>query len=477
MTAFDKMVCQVYSHWVDACRHELGGLIDDRLDFRVLHAVDAWPLAVKRLQAGIDLRVPQAIARPVSTDDVVRILVWASQQGVPVVPWGGGSSVTGAPLARTDALVLDLCGLDRIIDLDLENGSVRVGAGVMGGNLEDALARHGLTSWFSPQSLHRSTVGGWVATRATGHFSSRWGGIEDAVLELVVVLADGSVLRLGTPPRGSVGPDLKELFIGSEGALGVVVEIVLKTYPRTEIRDLEALALPDVNTGVGALRELMQAGLRPPLLRLYDADEASHLAIQGLPPNAVLLVGFTGAAIVADAERVASLEILGKFGARSLGPGPAEAWLANRYDFSRVERLLAEPGGYAETIEIAAGWRGIMPAYLALKAALAPMADEVLGHFSHSYVNGISLYLIVLGRALDDTEAVRRLELVWSTTMEIALAHGAVISHHHGVGQARSAYLGAQLGKGAALLTALKHALDPHGILHPGSLVPESAYR
>lgn len=464
-------------HWLSDSRRNLGRLVDDRLDVRVSHVVDAWPLALKRLQAGIEVRVPQAVARPRSTDDVVRIMVWASERDVPVVPWGGGSSVTGAPLARTDALVLDLRGLDRIVDIDLQNGCVRVGAGVMGGDLELALSRHGLTSWFSPQSLHRSTVGGWVATRATGQFSSRWGGIEDAVLELGVVLANGSVLRLGSPPRGAVGPDLKELFIGSEGALGVVTEIVLRTYPRTELTGLEAFALRDVDAGVRALRELMQAGLRPPLLRLYDADEATHLAVPPPPPQAVLLLGFTGTPVVADAERAAALEILRDLGARSLGPGPVEAWLANRYDFSRVEHLLAEPGGYAETIEVAAGWRGILPAYRALKAALAPLADAVLGHFSHTYTDGASLYLIVLGRAPDDAEAVRRLELVWSTAMETALSHGAVISHHHGVGQARAGYLEAQLGKGAALLATLKRALDPQGILHPGSLVPVDASR
>jgi alkyldihydroxyacetonephosphate synthase len=277
---------------------------------------------------------------------------------------------------------------------------------------------------------------------------------------------------VGTPPRGAVGPDLKNLFIGSEGAFGVITEVALRIHPLTMLSGLESYALPDVETGIEALRRMMISGLRPALCRLYDADEARHLAVPQPPPAAVFLVGFEGIAGVAEAERQATAEILEEAGATSLGSSPVEAWLATRFDFSRIERILGEPGGYAETIEIAHGWKGILPTYRDLKAALTPLADDVLGHFSHAYTDGISLYVILLGRAENDVSAVRRLEAIWETAMEVALRAGAVISHHHGIGRARAPFLAEQLGDGAVVLEMLKRALDPRGVLHPGSLVP-----
>jgi len=460
--------------WLSDAREALGGLIDDREDVREAYRVDAWPLAVKRARNGSPGPAPVAVALPRSTADVARVLAWAAHRGVAVVPWGGGSSVTGAPLPTGDALVMDMRGLSRVREIDSSGGRATVEAGVTGGELERILAEQGMTTWFSPQSLHRSTVGGWVATRATGQFSSRWGGIEDAVAALTVVLADGTIARVGTPPRGSVGPDLKSLFIGSEGAFGVITEVVLRIHPLTAFSGLEALGLPSVEAGLTGLREVMQAGLRPVLLRLYDSDEARHLFVPQPPPEAVVLVGFAGVPAVAEAERQATSEILAGLGARSLGSEAAEAWLASRYDFSRVERLLDEPGGYAETIEIANGWTEILQTYTAMKLALKPLADEVLAHFSHTYTDGTSLYLILLGRATDDSEAVRHLEAIWEVAMRTALTAGAVISHHHGVGRARAPFLADQLGEGAAVLAKFKRALDPGYVLHPGSLVPAS---
>jgi alkyldihydroxyacetonephosphate synthase len=450
----------------------LGDLFDDRLETRDRYRVDAWPLGRKRANAGLLEDPPAGVLFPRSTEDVSRILRWASAEHVPVVPWGGGSSVTGAAVASSEALVLDMRGLNRVLEIDAYSGRVTVEAGVIGADLERTLEEHDVTTWFAPQSIACSTVGGWVATGASGQFSSRWGSIENAVVALKVVLADGSVVTLGTPPRGAVGPDLKNLLIGSEGSLGVITEVVMRIHPRTELVGLEAFALPGVDVGLSAMRTVMQSGLRPALLRLYDSDEAKHLAIQEPVPAAVLLVGFEGLPRVADAERDATAQILSDIGSTSMGPGPAEAWMATRNDFSRVENLLAEPGGYAETIEIADGWGNIAATYAAMKEALAPLADEVLGHFSHGYTDGTSLYLITLGRASDDTQAVEHLEQIWSTAMTTALHCKAVISHHHGIGRARAPFLREQLQDGVTLLARLKEAFDPSTALHPSSLVP-----
>jgi alkyldihydroxyacetonephosphate synthase len=433
---------------------------------------DAWPVAIKRIAAGSPMVMPTAVAFPQSTAEVARLVAWAAGRHVAVIPWGGGSSVTGAPLATKDAMIIDMRGLNKVLDIDIEDGRVAVQAGVLGGDLERALAERGLTTWFSPQSLDRSTVGGWIATRATGQLSSRWKGIEEAVLSLTVVLAGGRIVHVGTPPRGAVGFDLVNLFIGSEGALGIITEARLRVYPLTELHGLSAFALPNLRAGIDVLRAVMRAELRPAILRLYDSDEGRHLTVDQPPPPAVLLAAFGGHRDVAATERHVTTEIVTRCGGLDIGPRPTEAWVAGRYDFSRIESILAKPGGYAETIEVSHGWREIFPTYELMKRKLAPLAAEVLGHFSHTYSDGTSLYLILTGSAADDAEAVRRLEAIWQVAMATALHCGAVISHHHGVGRARQPYLADQLGEAVHLLGAVKSALDPETILHPESLRP-----
>jgi alkyldihydroxyacetonephosphate synthase len=447
----------------------MSSLISDDVDVRRAHAVDAWPVAVKRSRVEPPL-LPDAVATPRSTDDVAAILRDAAAAGRPVVPWGAGSSVTGASLPVPGGLALDLRGLDRVLELDEESATVTAQAGVMGGELERWLGERGFTTHFSPQSLHRSTVGGWVATRATGQLSTRWGGIDDLVVAATIVLADGRVVRLADHPRAACGPDLLRLFVGAEGTLGVVTEVTLRVFPDEPLRELDAYLLSGVDGGVDVMRRVMRAGLRPALLRFYDEDESRHL--DGMPDGGgcALLIGFAGPPELAEVEHSLAHAIIEAGGGSRLGAALTEAWLARRYDFSRVEARLDEPGGYAETIEVAHRWSAILPTYRELKAGLAPLADEVLGHFSHAYTHGTSLYLILLGRAADDAAAVAGLEAIWRQAMTTALEHGAVISHHHGIGLARARDLPAALGSAWPLLQQLKAALDPTGILNPGKL-------
>ena len=154
--------------------------------------------------------------------------------------------------------------------------TVTVPAGVNGGELERALQEAGWTTRFSPQSLYRSSVGGWLATLATGQFSSRYGGVEDLVVGYRVVLADGEVAELTAAPRAAMGPDLRRIFLGSEGTLGVITRVTLKIMPIPAARELAAFSVPDVVSGLAILRAQAARGLRPALLRLYDVDEARH---------------------------------------------------------------------------------------------------------------------------------------------------------------------------------------------------------
>jgi alkyldihydroxyacetonephosphate synthase len=345
-----------------------------------------------------------------------------------------------------------------------------VAAGVNGGELEDALNEAGWTMRFSPQSLYRSSVGGWLATLATGQFSSRYGGAEDLVVGYRVVLAGGEVAELIASPRAAMGPDLRQVFLGSEGTLGVITRVTLKIFPLPAAQQLQTFRVPDVKTGLAIMREQAARGLRPSLLRLYDADEARHAMADPDFDGTVLFAGTEGEPGVAAAEMAVLAAMAAERGATELGPEPVLAWLDRRFDFSTVEKRLDTAGGFAETIEVAHTWRHIEGLYADVRKALEPLADEVLVHFSHVYPQGTSMYVILLGQVADDAAASARLAEIWATTMQICLDHGAELSHHHGGGLARSPYSRRSLGSAHRVLRRLKHALDPDGLLNPGKL-------
>ncbi|PFG45087.1 alkyldihydroxyacetonephosphate synthase [Georgenia soli] len=431
---------------------------------------DWWPLAAKKAQLDEHDHMPDIAVKVKAVDDVAAVLRYASKRGVPVTTRALGSSVTGQPLPSRGGILLDVTGLTGTPVIDAINHTVTVPAAVRGDDLEAYVREQGFTLGHSPQSLNRSSAGGWVATFATGQLSSRYGGIEDLVVGYTVVLADGRTVKLEARPRAAVGTDLRQIFIGSEGTLGVITEVVLKIFPVPETSIVEAFTLPSVRAGIDAIRTLAQSGLRPSLVRLYDETEARHATGRddlGLP---VLFLGNEGIDSVARAEHAAAIELIGDLGAKSLGAEPVEGWLGRRYDFSTVESYLNASGGYAETIEIAGRWSEIAAIYDALTGALAPLADEVLGHFSHIYNQGTSLYVILLGHTTDNRTAAERIEEIWKVAMTTTLANGGELSHHHGSGLARKPYIGL-LDEGAASVARdLKRAFDPAGVLNPGKL-------
>jgi alkyldihydroxyacetonephosphate synthase len=303
-----------------------------------------------------------------------------------------------------------------------------------------------------------------------GQFSSRWGGIEDLIAALTVVLPDGQIVQTPLAPRMALGPDLKRIFIGSEGTLGVVTDITLKIFPRAEHRLFETLSFPTVEAGLNAMRQMVQSGLRPFVVRLYDEDESRYLLPDDGAPRNILILGFEGVERVARAEYDAALERCVAQSGELLGPATALHWMERRFDFSIVESRLNRPQGFAETIEVAHFWERILQTHFSLKQALSPYADQVLCHFSHVYPQGTSLYTILLGEATDAAGAEQQLLRIWEVAMETCLQVGAALVHHHGIGLARQPYLPPALGANLDLFRRVKSALDPAGILNPGKL-------
>jgi alkyldihydroxyacetonephosphate synthase len=250
---------------------------------RAAVAHDLWPRALIRVRQGDPPRPPDCVVWPETAEQAVAVLRICNRAGVPVVPFGAGTGVCGAVIASRGGVALDLKRLDRILDWDEQSGHVTVEPGILGITLEEACLERGWTLGHYPSSLPVSTVGGFVATRSVGQLSTRYGRIDDMVAGLRVALPDGTEVRLRAQPSSGVGPDLRRLFLGSEGAFGLILEVTLRLHPVPEHRADAAFRFADFAAGVAAVRTMMQAGLRPSLLRLYDADDTNlqvtHLGI------------------------------------------------------------------------------------------------------------------------------------------------------------------------------------------------------
>jgi alkyldihydroxyacetonephosphate synthase len=276
---------------VRALRAELG---DDRVstdpDLLARMGSDTWPLRLVQAVLGRSPNRPLAVVRPTNATEVATAVRVLAKHEVAVVPRGGGSGVVGGADAPSDAVVLDLGALDEIISLDEDNLQVCVGAGVGLAALEAWLHERGYTTGHYPQSIALAQVGGLVATRSSGQFSSKYGSIEDLVLGLEVVLPDGEIVRMSPAPRRAVGPDLRALWIGSEGTLGVITEVTLKVVPLPEERRTQAFALPSFAHGLVGMRKFMRVGWRPAVVRLNDAYEAQRGFAESLEPGEVILL-------------------------------------------------------------------------------------------------------------------------------------------------------------------------------------------
>ncbi len=428
-------------------------------------ARDWWPLSLADTVAGRVAHWPGAVVRAHRATDVAATLRVAQRHRVPVTAQGGRSGVEGGAVAPDGALALDLIGLDRVLDVDPVAGQVSVEAGVFGPDLEAALAPHGLTLGHRPQSFDLSTVGGWLATSGAGQYSNRYGTIAEMVREIDVVLASGELVHLGSrAPRRAVGPELRALFVGSEGALGVITRatLVVRRAPASEQRGAWAFATFDA--GLEACRRIVQRGAAPAVARLYDeAESRRHFQRD----DCVLVVLDEGDTHLTAATRGVVAEECAD--ATDLGEEPVATWLERRNDVSELAPLWAR-GVVVDTIEVAGPWSRLSSTRTAMLDALRAVPGTLGAsvHQSHAYPDGACLYVTFAGVPGDDpTHYYRR---AWDAATEAALAHGAALSHHHGIGRNRSRFLARALGDQFDLLVALKGVLDPNGILNPGVL-------
>ncbi len=428
---------------------------------------DWWPLAMAWALQGQVAGLAAAVCRPATAAEVAAVLHICHGAGVPVTAAGGRSGVCGASVPVFGGVVLDLTGLQGIVGVDDESLVVDVLAGTFGHELDAELrAMHGLTLGHWPQSMELSTVGGWLACRSAGQYSTRYGKIEDIVVGLDVSLADGRQVTTGGHPRMACGPDLTQLFVGSEGTLGVITGARLRARPVPPAEGRAAFGFPTFGAGLDACRRILRRGATPAVLRLYD--EAESKRSYGTDGANVLLV-------LDEAEPAlveATLAIVGEecAAAERLDDALVARWLGHRNDVSALESLTAK-GFVVDTMEIAAPWSRLASIYAATTAALraVPHCLSATAHQSHSYTDGACLYFTFAARPPAD-ERDETYVALWDAGTRAVLAAGGALSHHHGVGLNRARFLREALGSAFDVLVAVKAALDPVGILNPGKL-------
>lgn len=434
-------------------------------------AKDWWPVAGKWTSEETVMHRPLAVLRPKNEADVVAAVLAAAEHGFALVARGAGSGVVGAVVGEANHVSLDLADLNKTVDLDEERFLVTVDAGKLAGELEQELNAQGYTLGHYPQSLYLASVGGLVATRSCGTFSNKYGGIENLVLGLRVVLADGSVIVFRPTPRSATGPYLLPLFIGSEGSLGIITQATLRVFPLTE-RHFGGYKFPSLDAAVRAVREGFARHVVPAVLRIYDDVEAQnlykHVGLTETSP--LLIVGYDGPAEITQAESRLFSEIAVRAGAEWLGPEIGHAWEQHRFNADWLVKGNTGPGCMADAIEVSAAWPDIMPIYDEVRATVAGDCSLFMGHMSHFYSSGGALYIIFAIEAETSDVARERYTRIWEETLRITLKHGGSISHHHGVGKIRSGALAGDLGSAHQLLSTIKAALDPASLLNPGKL-------
>ncbi len=473
----------------DGCRDELVALLGaeqvrgDR-DSRVRHTRGKSTTDLLRLRGGDAADAPDAVVLPAAHDEVVAVLDSCARHRVAVVPFGGGTSVVGGLTPRrtryAGVIALDLQRMDRV-SVDAESRTAALGPGLRAPRAEERLNAHGFTLGHFPQSFEYASIGGFAATRSAGQASAGYGRFDEMVVGLTVATPQGS-LELGRAPASAAGPDLRQLVLGSEGALGVVTSVTVRVVPVPGQRGYEGWRFGSFAEGTAAVRRLAQDGPLPTVLRLSDETEtAVGLARPGQLGSAssdgcLLIVGYEGSPADVPARREAASAVLAECGGAAQGDEVGQAWERQRYAGPYLRDALLDAGAFVETLETATFWSGLRPLYEAVRSALTDSLTAqgtpplVACHVSHVYPTGASLYFTVACAQLDDPLA--QWQRAKTAAGDAILSAGGTITHHHGVGADHREHHAREIGPlGVEVLRAVKDRLDPAGILNPGVLV------
>ncbi len=433
--------------------------------------------------------IPAAVVRPEDVHQVSDVLTFLNENKINCVGRTGGTATEGGlETIVENSVVTDGSRMNKIIKIDEKNMLATTQCGVCLGDLEDRLREHGLTTGHSPQSKPLAHMGGLVATRSIGQFSTLYGAIEDMVIGLEAVFPNGEITRIKNVPRRSCGPDIRHVIIGNEGAICFITEVTVKVYKYfPENNRFVAWALDDMSAGFDILREVMVEGYRPSVARLYDADDGmQHNFNQFAPDQCVLMFMAEGNAHMANATAEGITDIVSKYdGCQSIEAKIIENWF-NHLNWGPEKiaeecELIKKNKHIGFTTEVSGNWDCINTIYenalLRIQEEFPHMDDITMlgGHSSHSYQTGTNLYFVYDYdvKACKPEEEITKYHIPLNAMIvEETLKAGGSMVHHHGIGKYRSSWTQEEHGSAYYILKGLKDQFDPNGIMNKGTIYP-----
>jgi alkyldihydroxyacetonephosphate synthase len=492
--------CRLGDQTLARLKRIVGADISTEKHDRLTHSLGRSYPDLLNLRRGLIRNPPDAVIYPKDEQEVAKLLSFASANRIAIVPFAGGSSVVGGveptkPRGLNGAITVDLRKMNRILDLDAISLTATVEAGISGPELEDELNKKGFMLGHFPQSFQFSVLGGWIATRSAGQVSTKYGKIEDMVESLTLISPVGRLDTKAVPASAS-GPELKQVLIGSEGTLGIITKAKLRIHRVPAVRRYEGLMFKSFRDGINAIRETMQSGLIPAMMRLSDPDETTvslMLSSQGVATKlglwmlerlgyapsqeCVMILGVEGDHTTVKAERQVAVAACKRNGAFAIGKGVGSTWLNERFELPYLRDVLLDHCILVDTLETATTWDKLETLHGAIKKSIEEAIAEMgvtglaFAHVSHAYSDGASIYYTLVAPQVKGEEIQQWVKIKKAAT-DCIMRNGGTLSHHHGIGRDHAPWIKQELGaNGLALLRAIKKQLDPKGIMNPGKLL------
>ncbi|MGO9973541.1 MAG: FAD-binding oxidoreductase [Solirubrobacteraceae bacterium] len=473
---------------------------------RVIHGRGKSLRDLVRQRRGDLPRLPDVVVYPGSEDEIAAVLRAAVTFDAVVIPFGGGSSISGsleAPVTETRPVIsVDLARLDKLLAVDGQSRLARVQAGVFGPHLEEQLAAQGYTLGHFPDSFTHSTLGGWIATRSSGMQSDRYGDIADMTKGLRVVTPSGTLVTRPIPTT-STGPSIREMVLGSEGRLGFITEATVQVRRIPERRMIFGYLFPTFADGLAAMRDIAAGECSVSLTRVSDPYETRFSLAMRKKPTVVdelvskalrtflarrlrydlgemclSFIGYEGSAGHVAEQRRAVGKLAKRHGGLCIGSSPGELYDQKKFDTPYIRDFLLDRGVAADVSDTAMPWRELMSVYDAVSAAAYGAFAELgvqgylMCHLSHSYHAGACLYFTFAFRPTPRGDMIDEYDVVKSSIQQAFVDNGATLSHHHAVGTEHAQWLEQDISApGVAMLKALFDGTDPGGHLNPGKIV------
>ncbi len=483
---------------------------------KIAYGRDLYPfMQIPVLFGNLPYSRPQLVVLPSTEKEILELVEFAGRNKIKLIPYGAGSGVCGGTLPLHNEIIVDMKKLNKICEIDDYNNVVVVEPGIIGERLEQELNYSGFTLGHFPSSIYCSSPGGWVAARSAGQQSTFYGKIEDILVGFRGILPEGEVIDTGIVPGGSLTPMWHEIFTGSEGTMIIFTKLYFRIYPVPEKRAFLGFRFKNVEKGLEAMREIIHSGIRPSVMRLYDEldtimvgsgekDETAKkenflknrfkeiekqfpdffkvaeryflrhgnwLAklINVMPGENLLVFMFEGVEEIVDAEMEAARKMCVKIGGKDMGEAPGRSWYETRYHVSYKQSPVYFTGGFVDTMEVATTWDNLPSLYHGMRKAFGKHV-VVMAHFSHAYYEGANIYFTFAAYRDNQKEAEDLYRKIWNDALNACTQLGGTITHHHGVGILKAAFMGKEWGGGLEITRKIKRVIDPNNIFNPGKL-------